>query len=97
MKCDRCKTETTKTKEFDRKDGTGKFIKFVCIAGCKDTYNGNQYDHTFFPPKGSSAPAASSELKGILETLLRIEKILANPKQMHVAESKLQADEEAPF
>lgn len=49
-------------------------------------------------PAAQAAPSASAEiLKQIAATLKSIEKIVANPKQMHIAESELVPDQDIPF
>lgn len=69
MRCDRCSNETTVTKSFNRKDGTGTFTKYVCTSGCKDEWKGKYYQHTFFPPK---AQAGSQETTQILKQILSV-------------------------
>ena len=78
----------------------GPTTVYECQGNCK---NSKGYVLGTFPPKVSKAPSGMQPQQGpskqdeILRCLLRIENILANPKQVHVAEVEKQPDEEIPF
>lgn len=105
MQCPKCNNETDQTKAIvSKKPETcgNAYTVFVCQSGCRD--KSGKYAFTFFPPKNNgNAPTQKADGKAVdilsvmSETLLRIETILANPNQVHIAEAELQPDEETPF
>jgi hypothetical protein len=101
IRCDKCGGATLAKKIKSKKDGK-EYEILECRNGCK---SGNgRFAYSFFPPKPKEEkqPAgvngqAVNVLSQILQTLNRIETILANPNRVNVSGSELQPDEEAPF
>ena len=104
MQCDKCGAATKGKQITGKKDGK-TYQVFECLGGCM---SGN-YPYSMFPPRdkqsrgGSSvgASAASSsqivaELQVMNKTLLRIERIMANPGKINIAEEELNADKDLP-
>ena len=103
MICDRCNVNTEVTKIItSKKPATAgqQYTVYVC-GTCKN----GKFAYTFFPPKEQNGQSSEKPkdnqavvlLQGIAQTLLRIEKILANPEKINIVESELEADETVPF
>lgn len=95
--CDRCKGPTKPKQITGKKDGK-EYTVYECQGNCMN----GRFKYSCFPPKEPKVKTQSngetmSVLKDIAGTLRRIEKILANPDQVNIAESEMQPDEEAPF
>jgi hypothetical protein len=83
------------TKEKTTKVG----ICYECIGACKDPKK-PQYALASWPKKATHEAPAGQEvglLMEIIKILLRIEKILANPKQVHISTNEMEPDENVPF
>lgn len=100
VNCDKCGGQTKPKQITAKKDGK-QYTVYECQGNCMN----GRFKYTCFAPKvpNTTTPAANNGnasmvlLRSIDETLKRIEKILANPNQSHIAQSEMEPDEEVPF
>lgn len=94
LNCDKCGTETNKTKQITSKKNGETYLVYECVGGCMN----GKWVYTFFPPKKSGAPKSAPQVNEVSATLAYLKRIDSNLNSLIAAVLKKEEKiDEIPF